>query len=515
MALEMQLGRIQTNDAYTPKQVAERARKAGIAKANLDFWTMFLLAILAGLFIGLGAELCTLVITGIDVGFGLTKLLGGLVFSLGLVLVVIAGAELFTGNNLLAIAWMSGSIPGKKLLYNWGVVYLGNMIGSLALAGLMYLTGQWAGANYGIGATAITIAASKVNLPFITALSRGILCNFLVCLAVWLCFSARTASGKILAIIFPITAFVASGFEHSVANMYFIPYGLLMKSRPDVVATAGLSLAQIGNLNVWGFLGNLIPVTLGNIIGGGIMVGAIYWFIYLRKEAREVEAVKPYVAQVPMLLPAPEGNEMKTWASEKHVKRLLSFGIASGDMYHSIVNERVIYAFDDPESGFRVWGEIPGTGEASTVDLCRVILEYGMTCKASDDLPGAFRAMENFSKRLGETLAIQIMEATPAETGEHRAACALECVFESMRAHFTLQEHAGEMDFLLKKCPLCENAKDIGIWEVDLAHHGLNVLVQSLIHAINPTLKLKQPVRPQMDHIYSIISDTKHRIGAT
>lgn len=245
------------------------------------------------------------------------------------------------------------------------------------------------------------------------------------------------------------------------------------------------------------------------------MVGALYWSIYLRNQARDVESAKPPMARVPKLLPAPEDNEMKTWASEENIQRLLSYDIASRDMYNNVVNERVIYTCDDPVSGFRIWGELPGAGDASAIDLCQILLEYSMVCATSSDTPGAYRAMESFSKRLGETLAIQLMKATPAETGEHRAACALECVLESMRAHFILQEQTGEIDFLLKKCPLCEKAKNSCIWDLDLAHHGLNVLVQSLIHAINPNLKLKKPVRPQMDHIFSIIPSSEHKIGAS
>jgi formate transporter len=491
-------------NAFSPKEVAERAQKAGVAKAYLGFWKMFALAILAGVFIGLGAEFCTLTITGISIGFGLTKLIGGIVFSLGLVLVVVAGAELFTGNNLLTIAWISRAIPTKRLLYNWGTVFLGNLVGSFLLAWLMFLTRQWTASDYGVGATAIKIAAGKTSLPFMTALVRGVLCNLLVCLAVWLCFSARSAGGKILAILFPITAFVASGFEHSVANMYFIPFGLLMKSQPQVVAAAGLSVVQLNHLTWVGFLGNLLPVTIGNVIGGGVMVGLTYWYIYLQKEERE-EKEEPFVAPELKLLPVPKESVMKIKTSEPTATLLCSYVIATQDMFYNEMNQRVIYARDDRESGFRVWGEIPGGGGETAVDLCQVLLEYAMTCNTLRDLPKAYREIETFSKRLGESLAIKIMESTPAQSASHRAACGLECLFESMRVHFALQQHDGGLDYLLDHCPLCASAEQRGIHVVELAHHGLNALCITLIQSITPSLRMHLPAGPHANHIFSLI----------
>jgi formate transporter len=272
-------------DAYPPAQMAERVEGVGVTKVQLQFWNSLMLAILAGAFIALGAEFSTLTITGISPGFGLQKLAGGVTFCLGLILVVVAGAELFTGNNLIVMAWASGNIGLGKLLGSWALVYVGNLIGSLATVGLMFLTEQWKFANFGVGATALTIANAKVNLAFMPALVRGIMCNALVCLAVWLCFSARSVTDKILAILFPITAFVASGFEHSIANMYFIPMGIALSTQPDVVAAAGLTAADLVRLNWGGFVGNLVPVTIGNIIGGGVMVAFVYWFIYLRERA--------------------------------------------------------------------------------------------------------------------------------------------------------------------------------------------------------------------------------------
>ena len=269
-------------DAFPPPDMAERAENVGVKKANLDSWSMFALAVLAGAFIGLGAEFCTLVITDSGLGFGLNKLLGGFVFSLGLILVVVAGAELFTGNNLIVMAWVGGKLTLGRLMRNWVIVYFGNLVGSLGTAMLMYFTRQWAFANYHVGATALNIANGKVNLSFTAGLARGILCNALVCLAVWLCLSGRSVTDKIMAILFPITAFVASGFEHSIANMYFIPMGLLLKGEPQVVAAAGKVASDLANLDLQGFIGNLISVTTGNIFGGGFMVAVVYWFIYRR-----------------------------------------------------------------------------------------------------------------------------------------------------------------------------------------------------------------------------------------
>ncbi len=278
-------------DAFPPPEMAERMENVGVKKAKLDFWSMFALAVLAGAFIGLGAEFFTLVITDSGLGFGMNKLVGGLVFSLGLILVVIAGAELFTGNNLIVMAWVSGKLTLGQVMRNWVIVYFGNLVGSLGTVLLMYLTRQWTFASYHVGAMALNIANAKVNLPFSVALARGILCNVLVCLAVWLCTSGRSVVDKILAILFPITAFVASGFEHSIANMYFIPMGLLLKGSPEVVAAAGKTLVDLANLNLVGFLRNLVAVTTGNIFGGGFMVAAVYWFIYRRpQEGREPAA---------------------------------------------------------------------------------------------------------------------------------------------------------------------------------------------------------------------------------
>lgn len=278
-------------DAYAPAQMAARVEKAGIIKGNLDFISTFTLAVLAGAFIAFGAVLYTYVIHDSQLSIGLTKLIGGLVFCLGLILVIIAGAELFTGNNLIVMAYVSRKVTLEQLLRNWIIVFIGNLVGSLAIVFLIWLSRQWTSADSSVGVKALMIANSKVNLAFWQAFSKGILCNILVCLAVWLCFSGRSVTDKILAIIFPITAFVALGFEHSVANMYFIPAGLLIKQSPQVLEAAQNALGQapdLSRLTIPGFLlHNLLPVSIGNIIGGGFLVAVIYWFVYLRRSAAE------------------------------------------------------------------------------------------------------------------------------------------------------------------------------------------------------------------------------------
>jgi formate transporter FocA len=273
-------------DALVPKEMARKAETIGVAKVNLGPLRMFALAMLAGAFIALGAIFATTVTTGGSaLPFGVTKLLGGFVFSLGLILVIGAGAELFTGNNLIIMAWADKRVASKKLLRNWGIVYLGNFIGALLTAVLLFLSQQYEFGSGAVGQNALNIANHKVQLDFTQAIVLGILCNILVCLAVWLCIGARSVTDKILAIIFPITAFVAAGFEHCVANMYFIPVALLIKAGagPEFWTSIGRTAADYADLT-WSnfFLVNLLPVTIGNIIGGAIMVGLVYWFIYLR-----------------------------------------------------------------------------------------------------------------------------------------------------------------------------------------------------------------------------------------
>ena len=277
-------------DALLPPAMAAKAEQAGVNKANLETISTFMLAVLAGAFIALGGVFSTTVTAGASgvLPFGVTKLLGGLVFCLGLILVVVAGAELFTGNNLIIMAWASGKVTTAQVLRNWIIVYLGNLIGSLGTALFMFLSGQYAFGGGAIGLNVLTIADAKVNLGLVQAIVLGILCNALVCLAVWLTYSARTTTDKILAILFPITAFVAAGFEHSVANMYFIPVGLFVKSGApaEFWRQIGKMATDYGDLTWQAFLiNNLLPVTIGNIIGGTVLVGVIYWWVYSRQSS--------------------------------------------------------------------------------------------------------------------------------------------------------------------------------------------------------------------------------------
>ncbi|MBI3846976.1 MAG: formate transporter FocA [Planctomycetes bacterium] len=270
--------------------MAKRAEEIGAAKATLDAPRLFVLAVLAGAFIGLGAVVSTVASAGTSasVPFGLTRLIAGVAFSLGLILVVVGGAELFTGNNLIVMAWASGRVRGKALLRNWLIVYVGNFVGAAATAGLVFASGQYAFGGGAVGATALSIASAKTSLGFGQAFALGILCNALVCLAVWLCFSARSTTDKILAIVPPIAAFVAAGFEHSIANMYFIPIGLFIKSWApgSFWSSVGKGPTDFPTLTWERFVvGNLVPVTLGNVVGGTLLVGAVYWFVYLRRRA--------------------------------------------------------------------------------------------------------------------------------------------------------------------------------------------------------------------------------------
>ena len=272
-------------DPLLPPEMARRAETTGVAKAQLGTLSLFLLAVLAGAFIALGAEFFTVVTTSSTFGYGVTRLIGGAAFSLGLLLVVVAGAELFTGNNLIVMAWASRRISTTLLLRNWLIVYCGNFVGSLGTVALVYMSGQWRFSNYAVGANALKIANAKVSLGFEEAFALGVLCNALVCLAVWLCYSARSNTDKTLSVLFPITAFVASGFEHSIANMYFVPIGLLLKHKDAVVSASGLTDAAMHHLTLADFATrNLLPVTLGNIVGGALLVGAVYWLIYLRPQ---------------------------------------------------------------------------------------------------------------------------------------------------------------------------------------------------------------------------------------
>lgn len=260
-------------DAFSPSEIAARVEKVGVLKARLPFLPMLMLGILAGAFIGLGGLAFVLVKSDPTLGFATSQLLGGLVFSLGLILVVVAGAELFTGNNLLAMAWADGQISSYELLRNWVIICVANFIGAAGLAILVFWSGHTQMNDGLIAQQYIQIAATKSALPFITALCKGILCNVLVCMAVWMALAGRSVIDKIAAIIFPITVFVAAGFEHSVANMFFFPLAMLIQQFSD--------LQSAGPLISWsGFALNMLPVILGNLLGGSVLVALVYHVIY-------------------------------------------------------------------------------------------------------------------------------------------------------------------------------------------------------------------------------------------
>ena len=261
-------------DAYTPGEIPARVKEFCDVKVRLPLLSLAMLGMLAGAFIGLGAMMYTLVVSDASLGFAAQRLLGGLAFSLGLVLVTVAGAELFTGNNLLAMGWADGCLSTRQVLRNWAVVCATNFVGAAALALLVWLSGQ-AGLNGGaVGVAAVRIAVAKANLGVGEAFFRGMLCNVLVCMAAWMALAGRSVTDKAVAIVFPITAFVAAGFEHSIANMYLMPLAMLLG-------------APIGAFDV---LHNLVPVVAGNLVGGSVLVALVYHVIYVRPAARPASA---------------------------------------------------------------------------------------------------------------------------------------------------------------------------------------------------------------------------------
>jgi formate/nitrite transporter len=275
-----------TVDAIMPATMAVRAEESGVKRASTDLTTLIVLSVMAGAFISFGAIFATTVSAGTTgMPYGLVRLLIGLVFSAGLIMVVIAGAELFTGNNMLVMAWASGKVTTRAVLLNWVISFAGNFFGAIATAALMFFTTQYTFGGGAVGLAALNTANAKTSLAFIPALALGIMCNALVCLAVWMSFSARTNIDRVVTVIPPIAAFAAAGFEHSIANVYFISTGLFIKiGAPGSFWKAiGRTPADFPELT-WGnfFVGNLLPVTIGNIIGGSIMVAAVYWFVYLR-----------------------------------------------------------------------------------------------------------------------------------------------------------------------------------------------------------------------------------------
>ena len=261
-------------DAWSPAEIAARVESVGVAKARADRVSVVVLAVLAGAFIALGALFFLVVVTGSTLGFGVTRLLGGIAFSLGLVLVVVAGAELFTGNNLVSMAWASRLISGRELLRNWALVYFGNVVGALGTVAFVWIGGVGLlgdGTVQGsLRETVLAVGRAKAELGVLRALTLGILCNALVCLAVWLSIGGRSVTDKIVGVLFPVTAFVTLGFEHSIANWFFLPIGLFLDQGLD----AGACLSNIGF------------VTLGNVLGGTMLVAGVYWLAYLRPSRR-------------------------------------------------------------------------------------------------------------------------------------------------------------------------------------------------------------------------------------
>ena len=287
-------------DALIPVEMAHQASDIGVKKAGLDLLSTFALSVLAGAFIAIGACFATTTGAGSlsltdpvtggglagSIPYGITRLLAGLSFSVGLILVIVAGAELFTGNNLIVMAWASRRVSTQRVLRNWTIVYVGNFVGAIGTVALVFIAEQYRFAGGAVGAAALSTANTKAGYGFVEAFALGILCNALVCLAVWLTYSAHTTTDRILAIVPPIAAFVAVGFEHSIANMYFIPMGILIRTyAPEAFWTSiHHAPADYPALDWTGFVSNLVPVTLGNIVGGAVLVAGIYWLIYLRHD---------------------------------------------------------------------------------------------------------------------------------------------------------------------------------------------------------------------------------------
>jgi formate/nitrite transporter len=272
-------------DALLPEEVARRAEAAGVAKAGRDPVRLFALAVLAGAFIAFGALFSTVAMAGLDgAPNGLTRVVGGLVFSLGLILVLVGGAELFTGDVLMVMAWASRRLGLRTMLRAWTIIYLGNAVGAIGTAVLVFLSGQYALSGGSAGASALRIAAAKAALPFFDAVLLGVLCNVLVCMAVWASLAARSVTDKVLVVILPVAAFVAAGFEHSIANLYLLPLGLLIEGLASASFWQAIARApaDFPALTIANSLRNIAGATLGNVIGGGVLVAAVYWFIYLR-----------------------------------------------------------------------------------------------------------------------------------------------------------------------------------------------------------------------------------------
>jgi formate transporter len=263
-------------EAFSPGEIAARVEEVGVAKARLPLRALFMLGMLAGAFIGVGSLYYVIIVSDPALPHALQRLLGGVVFSLGLLLVVVAGAELFTGNNLIAMAWAEGRITSRELAFNWLVVCCANFAGAVLLASIVFLSGH----AQAYAATYLKIAAAKTSLPWVQAFFSGVMCNVLVCMAVWMTFAGRSVVDKAVAIVAPISAFVAAGFEHSVANMYFIPLGMMLQA----AAAQPVELAGLAR--------NLVPVIAGNLVGGSVLVALVYYMIY-RWPLRRTSTLEP------------------------------------------------------------------------------------------------------------------------------------------------------------------------------------------------------------------------------
>jgi formate transporter len=301
--LETPLPLTVTFEAVMPAAMAVLAEESGIKRASLDPMVSFVLSVLAGAFVAFGAIFSTTVLAGTMTTFapdgtlassavlpyGIGRLLAGLAFCVGIIAVIIAGAELFTGNNLIVMAWAGGKVTTSALMFNWVLVLTGNCVGAILTAGLMFLTTQYTFGGGAVGLVALNTANAKAALALVPAFTLGIMCNALVCLAVWMCYSARTNVDRVLTAVPPVAAFAAAGFEHCIANVYFIPIGLFIKAgAPDSFwKSVNRTAADFPDLTWSNFICNLVPVTAGNILGGSLMVAAAYWFVYLRKRTDE------------------------------------------------------------------------------------------------------------------------------------------------------------------------------------------------------------------------------------
>lgn len=262
-------------NAYSPAEIKEAVEKVGVKKANLPFLVSLLLAVIAGGSIGLGALYYTVIVSDAELSFATARVMGGLTFSLGLVIILIGGAELFTGNNLIVMAWASGHVSTKEMLRNWVIVYFGNLIGAVGLVVLVFFSHHLDMNGGRVGLSILNTATAKIQPDAVTLFFKGVLCNLLVCLAVWLAYAGRSVTDKVVAAVFPVSAFIAAGFEHCVANMYFLPLAWLMTQTGNVPPDFDASV-----ITMTGIFHNLVSVTLGNIVGGAGLVGAMYWTIY-------------------------------------------------------------------------------------------------------------------------------------------------------------------------------------------------------------------------------------------